>query len=1004
MSHRPSTVSDRLGRASRRRTSPVAWAAVQSLELLETRICLSSAVAPAYLPPAPVSVGGAPTAVVTDDFNQDGNEDIAIAQGSSNSVAILLGNGDGTFAAPTEVPTGADPTSLATGDFNNDGVDDIVTADAGTGDISILLGQSDSDGNALGTFGAPHNIHVESAGGGPLFVAVGDFNGDGNLDVAVAGSNGLYVLLGNGDGTFSAPHLVAHGDFSGGVVADTFTQSGNTDLAVLDPATGAVEVFAGNGDGSFAAPASYSVGVGASSIASGDLNNDGAEDIAVTLPGQNAVEVLLQNSTTVTEPGSGGYTYTAGAGTFAAPITVHLDQSPSSLYLDDVNQDGNLDIVTANTADNSLTIIPGNGDGTFGTPLDISVGSAPVGVAVDDFVGDGGQDLVSANSGDGTASVVLQQPSDVAVTLGASAPYAVYGSLVTYTATISNNGPGPATGVTFDDYLPSNFTFVSATATQGTLDTTDPTDVNLTLPSLASGATATVSIVAQGTQYGAANNSVWVSSDSIDSNYNNDNASVSTPVTGATGAEVALTSNSDNYFFPVTTPISPVAASGAAGSGTLVSGTTTSGTTGSATTDIPIGLPSQFGWAQIGQDYTYTFTVNNYGPDAATDLNFTNTLPTGVTFVSASASQGTTDSSTPGTVTADLGDLASGASATVNITIKPTAVGSITDSASVLANPDTDPYLADNSDTVTTYVSSQNGPIPLLFNGTAATGTTVKSTALPTLSVTSVRKTDVTAGKTDFVFTVKRSGNLTSPSTVKYSTVAGTAKAGPNFQPVSGQLTFAAGASSETVTVPVKGSKKYTADQTFVLSLTDPTDAKLKNSRATGTIVSAVTPPKGPNPFAKGVAINFEPAGGPVFKGYLQDTGLVFASRGNGFTYGWSTDNTANAVTRTPIKDARYDTFNVLGAGGSPNWQISLPDGRYRLKLVAGDPSNSTNTYKVDANGSLILNGKATSKLPFVTGTATISVTNGNLELTPGSGVSFDDLDFLKLSYVGALK
>jgi hypothetical protein len=339
----------------------------------------------------------------------------------------------------------------------------------------------------------------------------------------------------------------------------------------------------------------------------------------------------------------------------------------------------------------------------------------------------------------------------------------------------------------------------------------------------------------------------------------------------------------------------------------------------------------------------------------------------------------------------------------VNITIKPTAVGSITDSASVFASPDTDPYLSDNSATVTTYVSSENGPVPVFYAGTA-TGTNVTSTALPTLAVSGIRNTDVTTGKTDFVFTVTRSGNLTSPSTVKYSTVGGTAKASANFQAVSGQLTFAAGAKSETVTVPVKGSKKYSADKTFVLSLSNPTDASLKNSRATATIVSAVAPPAVPNPFAKGVGINFEPAGGPVYKGYLQDTGLAFGSRGNGFTYGWSTDNTASAVTRAPIKDARYDTFNVLGAGGSPNWQISLPDGRYRIKLVAGDPSNSINTYQVDANGSLILTGKATRKLPFVAATTTISITNGVLELTPGSGVGFDDLDFLKLSYLGALK
>jgi uncharacterized repeat protein (TIGR01451 family) len=979
-------------------------AAVPPVEILEPRLFLS-ATAPVYSPPTTLATGGTPTAVVTDDFNQDGNEDIAIAQGSSNGVAVLLGNGDGTFGAATEFATGADPTSIATGDFNNDGVDDIVTADSGSGDISIVLANTDSNGDALGTFASPRNIHVESAGSGPMSVAVGDFNDDGNDDVAVAGTNGLYVLLGNGDGTFSAPHLVAHGDFSGGVVADTFTQSGNTDLAALDPTTGTVDVFAGNGEGAFAAPSAYSVGVGASSIASGDFNNDGAEDIAVTVPSQNAVEVLLQNTTTVTVPtptpapnpphgpvvplanstSSSSYSYLAGAGTFASPIAVQLDQTPSSLFLDDVNSDGNLDIVTANSADNSLTAIPGNGDGTFGTPLDITVGKAPVGVAVDDFLGDGGQDLVSANSGDRTASVVMQQSSDVAVSLADSAPYAVFGSNLTFTATITNNGPGPATGVSFDDYLPSNFTFVSATSSQGTLDTSDPSDVNLSLPTLASGATATVTIVASANQYGAATNSAYVSSDSPDSNSNNDSASVATPVTGATGAEVALTSNADNYFYPIATPVGVTSTSGATGTSTAT------------TTSLPIDY---YGGARVGQDYTYTFTVTNYGPDTAAGLNFTDTLPTGVTFVSSTASQGTTDSSTPGTVTAALGDLAAGASATVNITIKPTAVGVITDSASVAAaDPSTDPYTADNSTTVNTYVYNDSAPIPLAPGGNTLATTTVKTTAgLPTLSVASVKQTDVTTGKTDFVFTVTRSGNLTSPSTVKYSTVSGSAKAGSNFKAVSGQLTFAAGASSATVTVPVMGSKKYSPNQTFVLNLSKPTDATLKASRATGTIVSSVAPP---NPFVKGVGINFEPAGGPSVKGYLEDTGLAVGLQQDDLTYGWSTDNTANAVIRHKAKDPRYDTFNVLGAGGAANWQISLPNGRYKIKIVAGDPTNFTNSYQVDANGSLVLNGSAHGKRPFVTGAATISVSNGVLTLTPGSGVSFDDLDFLTIKSIG---
>lgn len=129
----------------------------------------------------------------------------------------------------------------------------------------------------------------------------------------------------------------------------------------------------------------------------------------------------------------------------------------------------------------------------------------------------------------------------------------------------------------------------------------------------------------------------------------------------------------------------------------------------------------------------------------------------------------------------------------------------------------------------------------------------------------------------------------------------------------------------------------------------------------------------------------------------------MYGSRGT-LTYGWSTDNTANAFNRHAVKDARSDTFNVLGTPGASNWQISLPDGRYSLKLYAGDPANTTNSYEVDANGAVVLNAKAKKNHPFVTGGATVSVTNGILTLSPGSAVLPDDLDFLKIKYLGALK
>jgi flagellin-like hook-associated protein FlgL len=180
------------------------------------------------------------------DFNGDGKIDIAASDYDSvlGQVAVLFGNGDGSFKSALQFPSVTSGSTVGAGDFNGDGIDDFVVARYQNNLASVFL----SNGN--GSFKAPINLQTTA----PFSVKVGDFNGDGRLDFLTAQYGGTaQSFLGNGDGTFSAAasfsiagniFSVAMGDFDSDGRPD-FVMAGASAVTVYSahPAVAVTEAY-----------------------------------------------------------------------------------------------------------------------------------------------------------------------------------------------------------------------------------------------------------------------------------------------------------------------------------------------------------------------------------------------------------------------------------------------------------------------------------------------------------------------------------------------------------------------------------------------------------------------------------------------------------------------------------------------------------------------------------------------------------------------------------------
>lgn len=268
------------------------------------------------------------------------------------------------------------------------------------------------------------------------------------------------------------------------------------------------------------------------------------------------------------------------------------------------------------------------------------------------------------NSATATDVVAASNQADLVVTNSALPTSVAPGGNVTYTQTVQNLGPATATTVSFSEVTPPNTTFQSITPPGGTWNCTNvPTvgstgTITCTDASFATG-TASITVVLQ---VGAATPSGTSITDTATATAGN----IVPNLIGNTASATVVVANANSADMAIVKTATP--------------------------NPVTEGTP-----------LTYSLAVTNNGPATATNVTVTDTLPTVVTYLSSTSTQGSC-SEAGGTVTCLLGSMDNGTTATINILTLPQQAGTVSNTATVTADQ-TDPNLTNNTSTQTETIT-----------------------------------------------------------------------------------------------------------------------------------------------------------------------------------------------------------------------------------------------------------------------------------------------------------
>lgn len=362
------------------------------------------------------------------DLDQDGKPDLAVVNRGAHTISVYRnksapgGIGVSSFAEKMDLATAAHPHTIAVGDLNGDSKLDLAVA--GGGKVAIFRNNSIPDGFTENSFVPKVEFETEvSPSTNPAFVVISDLNGDGkpelivvnNLPVAGPSTVSIFQNVGSGgalDENSFAPRVdLTAGSNSFALTVVDLDGDAKPDLAVSNSSGNTISVFrnlsttgALHAD-SFAEPVDITTGHGPGHTA-GDLDRDGRPELIAVNHEDGTLSVLHNTSA-------------SGSIAFSERIDFDAGLNPYRVALADLNGDGRLDIVTANTGGDSLSVFRNQeGNSSFAadslaTRVDIATGAGPYSISISDLDLDGKPDLIAPNSGDGTLSIFRNMTADI---------------------------------------------------------------------------------------------------------------------------------------------------------------------------------------------------------------------------------------------------------------------------------------------------------------------------------------------------------------------------------------------------------------------------------------------------------------------------------------------------------------------------------------------------------------------------------------------------------------